>query len=237
LGGAFLFAVGLAAGPWLFLVRLSPDASATPMTAGGAAHNVLLFTVFALHHSIMARSRAKQWLMARVPACLERSLYVWVASALFLLVCFAWQPSRGVAWRLPETVAWAGVAAQLSGLLLTALGARILDIWDLAGVRQVLERASPVGARAATLPESEPLDMLTTRGPFGLVRHPIYLGWLLLVWPTPVMTSGRLLFTAVSTIYLVIAIPLEERSLVAHHADTYRSYQKQVRWRLIPGIW
>jgi protein-S-isoprenylcysteine O-methyltransferase Ste14 len=74
-------------------------------------------------------------------------------------------------------------------------------------------------------------------GPFALVRHPIYLGWMLMVFATPVMTTTRLLFAVVSTTYLIVAIPWEEASLVAAFGERYRGYQRQVRSRLIPGVW
>jgi protein-S-isoprenylcysteine O-methyltransferase Ste14 len=237
--GALLFGIGLATGMWFYLARLSPNVAAPAMDLKIAAWNILLFTAFALHHSVMARSRAKQRLMRLLPPRLERSIYVWVASLLFILVCFTWQPTRDIVWRAAPPVTWILIALQVSGLVVTALGARFLDIWDLAGVRQALatgagsERIFPQGSGG----ESRPLDTITARGPFGLVRHPIYFGWLLLVWPAPLMTSGRLLFAAISTLYLVVAIPLEERSLIRHHGEQYRDYQHHVRSRLIPGVW
>jgi len=78
---------------------------------------------------------------------------------------------------------------------------------------------------------------LEVGGPYRYVRHPIYLGWVLLVFAAPTMPMGRLLFAAVSTLYLVVAVPFEERSLVAEFGPAYRDYQRQVRWRLVPGLW
>ena len=74
-------------------------------------------------------------------------------------------------------------------------------------------------------------------GPYRWVRHPIYLGWLLLVFGVPHMTATRLAFAAISSAYLVVAIPFEERSLVETFGDEYRRYQQAVRWRLVPGVW
>lgn len=219
--GAIMFVVALAAGAWFFGRRLAPLPTYPAMSVRIALANVLVFVVFALHHSVMARSSAKAWLLRFFPTAHERTLFVWVASLLFLGVCVAWQPTREVAWRLPATLAWVGLALQAMGLFVTALGARLIDIWELSGIR------TPGG----------PLDPLTSRGPYGLVRHPIYSGWILMVWAAPVMSSGRLLFALLSTLYLVIAIPLEERSLEAVYGEAYRQYKALVRWRMVPGVY
>jgi protein-S-isoprenylcysteine O-methyltransferase Ste14 len=113
-------------------------------------------------------------------------------------------------------------AVQLFGLALTLAGARVVGVWELAGVRQP-DVTRPVEFKAA--------------GPFAIVRHPIYLGWVLMVFAAPTMTRSRLLFAVVSTAYLVAAIPLEERSLVEAFGERYRTYQRRMRWRLIPYVW
>jgi protein-S-isoprenylcysteine O-methyltransferase Ste14 len=79
--------------------------------------------------------------------------------------------------------------------------------------------------------------VFTTTGLFGFVRHPIYLAWILMVFAVHPMTNSRLLFAVISTVYLIVAIPLEEASLVEAFGDKYRAYQQQVRSRLLPGIW
>jgi protein-S-isoprenylcysteine O-methyltransferase Ste14 len=111
---------------------------------------------------------------------------------------------------------------QAFGVILTIAAARIVGIWELAGVRQP-DLAKPIEFRA--------------EGPFSIVRHPIYLGWVLMVFATPVMTTSRLLFAVISTAYLIAAIPFEERSLVEHFPQQYGAYQQQMRWRLIPYLW
>ena len=219
--GAFLFILSLASFAIVYVWRLRIPAPPGGGALADAVSNVILFTVFALHHSIMARSGAKAWLTRRLPPDLERSVYVWIASVLFLAVCWMWQPLPGVVWELRG----AGVflyAAQLAGVVLTLAGARIVGVWELAGVRQP-DLSKPIEFKA--------------EGPFGLVRHPIYLGWVLMVFATPVLTTSQLLFAVISTAYLVVAIPLEERSLVEAFGEKYRAYQAQVRWRLIPGVW
>jgi protein-S-isoprenylcysteine O-methyltransferase Ste14 len=190
--------------------------------------DVALFTLFALHHSILARSSVKDRVRAVTAPELERSLYVWVSSILFILVCGFWQAVPGVLYRLSGPAAWTGYAIQSLGLLATIRSASRLDVLDLAGIRP-LERSSRAG-----LPDHVPLE---TRGWYGFVRHPLYFGWALMVFGTPHMTMTRLVFAATSTIYLAVAIPFEERSLIQVFGGEYRTYQQRVRWRMIPGIY
>lgn len=222
--GGVLFVASLGAFVVTYGITLGMPAAATAGSPWAAVlADVALFSVFALHHSVMARTGAKAWLTRRVPRELERSVYVWIASLLFLAVCLLWQPVPGSLWRADERTIWLCRAMQLLGGWLTLRSAGMLDALELAGIRQVIGRPRPVRFWA--------------EGPFGLVRHPIYLGWLLIVFGTPEMTMGRLVFAVTSSAYLVLAIPWEERSLVESFGETYRAYQRQVRWRLIPGVW
>lgn len=220
--GALLFLLSLLSFGVVYGWRLRVPAPVSTSVWRDVAVNVLLFTIFALHHSVMARTGAKAWLTRQVPAELERSLYVWIASVLFLAVCWLWQPLPGMMWQTSGTLFWLLFAIQMCGVALSIAGARIVGVWELAGVRQP--------------DHTRPIDF-TASGPFGIVRHPIYLGWVLMVFATPVMTTSRLLFAVVSTGYLIAAIPLEERSLVHTFGEKYRAYQRRMRWRLIPGVW
>ena len=78
---------------------------------------------------------------------------------------------------------------------------------------------------------------LQTRGVYGFVRHPVYFAWVLMVIGTPHMTMTRMTFAVISTTYLAIAIPFEERGLLDVFGSEYREYQKRVRWRMIPGVY
>lgn len=219
--GALVFLLSLLSFLAMYAIRLRGPAPDDGSALGDAIANVVLFTVFALHHSVMARTGAKAWLTRRIPADLERSLYVWIASILFLAVCWLWQPLPGMVWE----VRGPGLAlyiAQFFGIALTLAAARIVGMWELAGVKQP-DLTKPIEFRVA--------------GPFSLVRHPIYLGWILMVFATPVMTTSMLLFAVVSTVYLIAAIPFEERSLVEAFGEKYQTYQRQMRWRLIPFVW
>ena len=219
--GALLFGVSLLSFVAVYGWRLGTPAPPGGDSVRDAIANTILFTIFALHHSIMARTRAKAWITRVVPADLERSLYVWIASLLFLGVSWMWQPLPGTAW-VAGNGGWLLYGVQACGVALTLAAARIVGFWELAGVKQ---------------PDPSRPIVFSATGPFAIVRHPIYLGWALMVFATPLMTTSRLLFAVVSTAYLVAAIPLEERSLLESHRDAYLAYQRQMRWRLVPYVW
>lgn len=221
---AFAASLGFFLYSYLVLFGSEHAALSTEHPALATAWNVLLFSVFALHHSVFARTGTKQRVKAWVPAALERAVYTLVASVLFILVCWWWLQVPGYAWRLDGAWRWVGYAVQAAGLVITLIGARALDVLDLAGVRQV--QTTP--ARHA------PLE---THGLYGFVRHPLYFGWALMVFGAPDMTFTRLVFAVVSTLYLMIAIPYEERSLIETFGQEYASYQRKVRWRMFPRIW
>lgn len=221
--GALIFAVSLASFVFVYGYQLRSPAPPAPEPVWLLiVFDVTLFTVFALHHSVMARTGAKAWLTRAVPSELERSVYVWIASLLFLAVCWLWQPLPGMAWSVGAPWRWLMYAIQLTGIVLTERSAHFISVWELAGVRQARR--------------DQPAEFKVT-GPFGLVRHPIYLGWVLIVFGVPDMTYSRLLFAVISTAYLVVAIPWEEASLVEAFGDKYRDYQRRVRSRLVPGVW
>jgi methanethiol S-methyltransferase len=221
LGGA-LFVAALVRYLWFFHTLGTP---APPGGSVGAAilWNIALFSGFAAHHSVMARSGAKAWIARTLPPALERSAYVWVASALLIAVCGWWQRVPGQLYLLTPPAAWPGWAVQAAGVVFTVAGARVLDGLDLAGIRQTLTPPAPLPIRVVW--------------PFTLVRHPIYLGWALIVFGTPAMTLDRFVWAAVSTCYLVIAIPWEERSLSAAAGPAYSAYQQRVRWKMVPGLY
>ncbi len=222
--GGLLFAASLVFFAGCFALRFGRG---EPWSAAAAWRpvivDVLLFTAFALHHSLFARAGLKGWISRGVPESLERSVYVWIASLLFLGVCAAWRPVPGTLWSATGFPRAAMLAAQGAGVVLTLVASRRLDVLDLAGVRQ-----------ATGHPISHALD---AAGPYALVRHPIYLGWFLMVCFAPVMTGTRLVFAATSCAYLLAAIPFEERGLRRTFGTAYTDYERRVRWRIVPRIY
>jgi protein-S-isoprenylcysteine O-methyltransferase Ste14 len=220
-GGAMLFAAALVHFVFSYSVTFG-EIAAAEAGPGAIVFNVALFSAFALHHSIFAREPVRAFVRRTVSAGLERSVYVWIASLMLIGVCYAWRPVAGVAWQIPAPWTWAAVAVQLGGVWITLRGAAAIDVFDLAGVRQ---SANP-GFRSE----------FRTDGPYGWVRHPIYLGWMLIVFGVGTMTMTRLVFAVVSSIYLLVAIRFEERTIRALSAGHYDEYMTRVPWKLIPRV-
>jgi methanethiol S-methyltransferase len=218
--GALIFVISLAYFLFMYLTRFGDDEGGGSIAA--LTWNVTLFTLFALHHSVFARQPVRQWIAHIAPSELERSLYVWIASVLFIAVCAWWRPIGGTAWQANQTLTWVLRAAQAAAIWLILRSAVILDVWELAGIRP-----------PATLAPSE----FKTTGPYGWVRHPIYTGWFVFVWAASPMTLTRLSFAAASCAYLLLAMPLEERSMRGVSRGAYDRYMAKVRWRLVPGVY
>lgn len=221
--GGVAFVGALAYCAYFFLVRIAVPGPGRPGVAGAVAWNVLWFTLFAGHHSLMARSGAKALVGRTVPPALERSTYVWIASGLLILVCAVWQRVPGLVYSATGLTEWTLWIVQLVGVGLTVGGARVLDPLELAGIRQASGAQRPSEIRVVW--------------PYTFVRHPLYLGWALIVFGAPAMTVDRLVWATTTTVYLVIAIPWEERSLFAAAGPAYQAYRRQVRWRMVPGVY
>jgi hypothetical protein len=159
-------------------------------------------------------------------------------------MCLLWQPVPGVAWQVGPPLSWLLPVGQVAGAWLTLRSAALIDIWDLAGVRQAARTPNsqlPTPKHTSGERPSWELEVgsweFKTEGPYGWVRHPIYLGWFLLVWPVATMTMTRLVFAAVSCLYVLIAIPLEERGLRRATGGGYEAYTRKVPWKLVPYVY
>ena len=227
--GAVLFAAALAYFLFSYSVTFGEIATGD-VSVGAIGIDVALFSAFALHHSVFARLPVRAFVRRTVPGQLERSAYVWVASLMLIAVCFYWQPVAGVLWQISSPWNWIMRGVQVGGIWLTLRGAAVIDAFELAGIRQV---SSP---EPATPNPRSRTDEFKTDGPYGWVRHPIYLGWIVIVFSVGTMTMTRLVFAAISSVYLLVAIPCEERTLLAQ-SPGYGDYMRRVPWKLIPGIY
>ena len=178
-----------------------------------------LLGLFAIQHSVMARPAFKRWFTKLVPESAERSTYV-LLSSLALIAMFAWwQPLGGEIWNVTSPlreILWGGFAF---GWLLVLISTFLINHFDLFGLRQVWLQLM-----------EKPYTHLEFRtpGPYSYVRHPLYVGWFFAFWCTPTMTVSHLVFAIATTGYILIAIQLEERDLVAHFGKTYAKYQERV---------
>ena len=188
--------------------------------------NVGLWVVFALQHSGMARRRFKRWIEGGLPAAQERVLYVFASALVTLALVYLWQPLPGTLWSLPRPFASLVNLVGVLGLVMGAVASSAIDGQDLIGLRRPLLALRGREYR-------EPPFM--TPSLYRFVRHPIQLGVLLLLWGAGTMSYDRLIMALCCTAYVLIALPLEERELVAQYGDAYRRYQQLVP-RLFPRL-
>ena len=226
--GTFLYAVGFVSG---YVVPKTVDKSV------GSGHssslttalliNLVVMSIFAVQHSGMARQGFKR-LFARFAApAIERSTYVLLASLSLILLYWQWQPMPAVVWHIENPVA-AGfaIAGGCIGWLIVLYSTFLISHFELFGLTQVV---SHFAGRV-----TEPMKFKTP-GLYRLIRHPIYLGFIIAFWCTPFMTLGHLLFAAVTTAYIFVGIYLEERDLMSLFGDEYRRYRERVAM-LMPRI-
>lgn len=200
------------------LVPKSIDSGPAGPVGIAALVNLMLVTLFALQHSVMARPAFKRWWTRIVPKPIERSTYVLLTSACLILLMWQWQPMPRTVWDFggtPLGLALFGLFFAGWGLVLYATV--LIDHFDLFGMRQVVlfMRQRKYGHHPFSTPSL-----------YQYMRHPLYLGWFVAFWATPTMTSGHLLFSFTMTSYILIAVVFEERDLAKHFGDAYVRYQE-----------
>ncbi|MGA9030926.1 MAG: methanethiol S-methyltransferase [Sulfuricaulis sp.] len=222
--GTFLYAIGFVGN---FIVPKSIDSIPDGPLDQALLINALLLGLFAVQHSVMARPAFKRWWTRFVPKPVERSTFV-LFSSLALIALFAfWQPIGGVIWHVQDPVGQAvlyGLCALGWGILLVSTF--LINHFDLFGLRQVW-----LHLRGK---EYRPLNF-GTPGLYKIVRHPIYVGFIIAFWATPTMTAAHLFFALLTTAYILIGIRFEERDLVTFHGARYSEYRKQVPM-LVPRL-
>lgn len=219
----FLYALGFVGG---FIVPKGIDSAPAVPLGAALLVNTGLLALFAVQHSLMARPFFKAWLTRIIPQAAERSTYVLASSLALIALFWLWQPMGGVIWNVENSlgrgILWGGFGFGWGLVLVTTF---LINHFDLFGLRQVWKFLL-----------SRPYTHLkfVTPGPYKLVRHPLYVGWLCAFWFTPHMTAAHLFFAVMTTAYILIAIQLEERDLAGAHPE-YASYRDRTPM-LVPNL-
>ena len=212
--GTILYAIGFVGN---HVVPKTIDGDPQVPLASAILTNASLLLLFALQHSIMARPTFKRWWTRIIPAELERSSFVLLSSVCLVFMMWQWQPIGGIVWSVKnELVKTLLNVAYLTGWATVFVSTFLINHFDLFGLRQVwlYFRGKPYSELPFRLP-----------GLYRLVRHPLYLGFLIAFWSTPVMTVAHLLFALLTTGYILTAIRFEERDLIVHFGEKYRNYK------------
>jgi methanethiol S-methyltransferase len=214
---SFLYAIGFVSG---LAVPKTIDAGKVVPMPEALIIDLLLMSVFAIQHSVMARRQFKQWWTQFVSKSIERSTYVLFASLALVLLFWQWRPIPAVVWEITDpSIAMAILGLSLIGWLIVLTSTFLINHFELFGLHQVANNLT-----------GRPMPAPRFRTPlyYKFVRHPIYLGFIIAFWAAATMTVGHLLFAAVTTAYIFVGILLEERDLVDLFGDDYRRYKDRV---------
>jgi methanethiol S-methyltransferase len=212
-----LYAIGFVSG---LVVPKTIDTGAKSPAFEALAMNLVLMSLFAVQHSVMARKEFKQWWTRFIPKSVERSTYVLFASLTLLLLFWQWRPLPDTVWHVEEPeIAMTITGFSFLGWVIVFTSTFLINHFELFGLHQV---ATNLAGRKMPAP--------TFRTPlfYNFVRHPIYLGFIIAFWAAPTMSTGHLLFAVVTTAYIFVGILLEERDLIDMFGDEYRRYRQRV---------
>lgn len=221
---SFLYAIGFVGA--IGVPKTIDNGAVVPLT-DALIVNILLMSVFAIQHSVMARPAFKRWWTTIVSPAVERSTYVLLASLALVLLFWQWRPMPAVIWQIDNPqIAMAVVVLSFVGWLTVLTSTFLINHFELFGLHQVTNNLA-----------GKPMPAPRFRTPlfYNLVRHPIYLGFIIAFWAAPVMTIGHLLFAAVTTAYIFVGIALEEHDMIALFGDEYRRYRQRVAM-LVPFL-
>lgn len=219
--GTILYLIGFV-GAW-FVPKHVDNGPAGPVWLA-LLLDAALVLAFALQHEVMARPAFKQRITRVIPNAMERSVFVFLASAILIVLFVFWRPIPMVLWSVGGAPAVAITALALAGWVVVFASTFIINHFDLFGLRQVVlnmrnREYAPVGFKLRLF--------------YKLCRHPLMLGFIIAFWAAPTMTVGRLWFATLMTLFILVGIRFEERDLEAAHGDDYRAYKRRVR-ALVP---
>src|SRR4029077_14361823 len=223
--GVFVYGMGFIVG---FLTPTMLDGAPDRPLAAALGTDLALLAVFALQHSGMARPAFKRWWTRIVPEAAERSTYVLLSSGGIGALFYLWSPIGGIVWQAPAGLVRTSILGlYLLGWALLLYTTFLIDHFDLFGLKQVWRHLC---AQAYRPPQFH------TPSLYKVVRHPLYIGWLTIFWAAPTMTVAHLVFAVATTVYILLAIRLEERDLVSAFGSVYVDYRARTPM-LIPRLW
>lgn len=215
--GVFLYSIGFVGN---FIVPKSMDTGASSPLGEAIVINLLLLSVFAIQHSVMARKTFKRWWSKIIPAEIERNTYVLLSSLALALLYWQWRPMGEIIWDVSNTpLAPILIGLSLAGWLIVLVSTFLLDHFELLGLRQ---------AYSNLCGQQQSKASFRTPGLYLFVRHPIYLGFTIAFWATPIMTTAHLLFAIATLGYTLIGIRFEEKDLVSEFGEQYLAYKSKV---------
>ncbi len=215
---AFLYAIGFIGN---IIVPKSIDTGAETTMYSSIFINIILLSVFALQHSIMARPKFKEWFNSIFSQAMERSTYILLSSLALILIYWQWQPITTIVWETENTILSSIITGIFFlGWLIVLLSTFMINHLELFGLAQIFDNLKN---------KQTPNPKFQTNYLYKLVRHPLMLGFLIAFWATPTMTVGHLLFALITTIYIFVAVKyLEEKDLKKVIGKKYETYQKEV---------
>jgi len=220
--GTFLYAIGFVGN---FVVPKSMDTGAEGSLGEALLINTLLLGVFALQHSLMARQGFKEKWTKIIPPAIERNTYVLLSSLALLLIFWQWRPIGNIIWDVSNTtLGTVLIGVSLAGWLFVLISTFLLDHFELLGLKQAFSNLTGNEIQSSKF---------KTPGFYKFVRHPIYFGFTVAFWATPIMTTAHLLFAIGTLGYTIMGIFLEERDLVSTFGNEYKNYKSKVSM-LIP---
>ncbi len=215
---AFLYAIGFVSNS---IVPKSIDSGSETTLLYSIFVNLILLSVFALQHSIMARPKFKEWFNSIFSQAMERSTYILLSSLALILIYWQWQPITTIIWETENTVLSSIITGIFFlGWLIVLLSTFMINHFELFGLAQIFDNLTN---KQTANPKFQ------TNYLYKIVRHPIMLGFIIAFWATPIMTVGHLLFSLVTSMYIFIAVKyLEEKDLRKFIGEKYETYQKEV---------
>ena len=221
----FVYGIGFIGG---FATPTLLDGVPNKPLATALAIDLALLAAFAVQHSGMARPAFKRWWTRIVPEAAERSTYVLLSSLALVALFVLWEPIGGVIWQAPAGAPRNAVIALYGfGWLLLLYTTFLIDHFDLFGLAQVWRNARGTNYRP---------PQFHTPSLYKLVRHPLYIGWLIIFWAAPTMTVAHLVFALMTTAYILVAIQFEERDLVDAFGNDYVDYRRRTPM-IVPRLW